>query len=66
MAELAPALLSVEWTPSQNMEMKTCNVLLAGSFQHHWSSIPEGMSHVASHSSGDIYDVSGREGRNTS
>ena len=40
------------------MEMKAYNVLLAGSFPATLTSaLPEGIGHVASHSSGDIYDA---------
>ena len=56
LAELAPALLSVEWSSSQNMEMTGYNVLLAGQFPAPLTSaLPEGVGHVSSHSSGDIY-----------
>ena len=58
LAELAPALLSVEWAGSQTMEMTGYNVLLAGSFPAPLvSALPEGVGHVSSHSSGDIYDA---------
>jgi len=58
LSELGPSLLSVEWTGSTQMEATPYNVLLAGAFATPLvAALPDGVGHISSHSSGDIYDA---------